>query len=350
MKFSMINWRNLKISDKQKQVVIFLYWYRALTNEHLRKLIFGHLRSDSNGQKANISRYTAGLRNMKLIESFSCYPYSKEHIHCLTSKGVEFVKEHVIIDSDNQLSGFDGKHFGDFSASILKPGLKNLEHTMMFLEFAIKYRGYIRHNLYAVKDYFYLGKTPDNKFYEKPGKVRPDGEFFLPKLEGSLCIEIDTGSERFEQLVAKFENYRKYFDYCISIDIKRPWIGMAFICKESNIDLKKDQRLQTIIKAVCEGLQYYAWNFNVGIFNRGGESNKVGVANLLKKQPELLKDINVLIPSKTNPVLEKKKKDDEMRILEVAEAERISREEQLRVANMHKQQRLEYQKREEKKS
>lgn len=340
----MINWRNNKISNKQKQVTILLYRYRALTNEHLRRLIFGHLGSDSNGQKANISRYTAGLRNMKLIESFSCYPYSKEYIHCLTTKGVEFVKEQVIIDSDNPLVGFDGIHFGDFSTTILKPGLKNLEHTMMLLDFAFKINADVRHNLYAVKNYFYLDRITDNQFYQKAGKVRPDGEI-LTKKNGLLgCIEIDTGSERFEQLVAKFNNYRRYFDYCVKNDIKIEWEAMMFVCKESNIEIKKDLRFKTIIKAVCEGLQYYVWSFDVLIFNRGGKSNIVSVSSILSNQPELLNDMEVILPSKVNPVFEKKKKDEEIRVHEVAKKERIRREEQLIVEKQIKQQKFEYQK------
>lgn len=343
----MIYWRNNKISDKQQQVAILLYSYRGLTNEHLRRLIFGHLSSDNNGQKANISRYTAALRKIKLIESFSCYPFTKELIHCLTSKGIEFVKEQVIIDPENEKAGFDGKHFGDFSATLLKPGIKNLEHTMMFLEFAIKYKSrQIRHNLYAVREYHYIDKTSDHRFYEKLAKVRPDGEMIGKKGE-LLCIEIDTGSERYEQLLLKFENYKRYFDFCITNDFNIAWDGMAFVCKESSIDMMRDQRLHTIIRAACEGLQYYVWDFNVQIINRGGKGKALNMSLLLKHYPEILDSMSIPLPQKINHVLEKKKEDEENKKREEAEAESIRINEQLRVENMLKQQQLEFQKREE---
>lgn len=311
----MILWRKKRISDKQHQSLILIYEHRGLTNEHLRILLFGHLDSDPVGQKANVSRYSAGLRKMKMIESNTCYPYSKELIHCLTLKGIEYVKEKVVIDPGHEDAGFDHIHYGDFDASMLKPGLKNLEHTMMYLDFVIKHKDklMIRHNLYSVQEYKYLNSTSNvssinTSAIMKKGKVRPDGE--IKERHSLFALEIDTGSERYPQLVSKFDNYKRYLDYCVENDQKTAWKGVLFVCKESKLQIEKDQRIHTILRAASEGLKHYCWTFVVQIYR--GHSFTLG--QLLKEKQELLSELNIPAPSKENPVLvEKQRREEEER-------------------------------------
>lgn len=142
----MIYWNQIPISNKENEVLIYLYNFLVLTNEHLRSLIFGHLKSNQKGQRANISRYTSSLRKKKFVNCKSIYPFSRELVFYLTAKGVEFVKSQIRIDQNNKMIGF-GEIFGDFDAKTLKPPLKNIEHTMMFLDFAVKHKRNVRHNL-----------------------------------------------------------------------------------------------------------------------------------------------------------------------------------------------------------
>src|SRR5690606_2750983 len=170
----MIYWRNNRISDKQEQILIYIYKYRALTNEHLRKLIFGHLESNPDGQKANISRYISGLRKMKMIGSESTYPVSKELIHYLTKKGVDFVKERILLGAqEDMFLGFNEEPHGDFDVAMLKPALRNKAHTMMHLNFIIEYRNIlnVRHNLYAVQDFVYYQELSEYSGTYKEGKI-----------------------------------------------------------------------------------------------------------------------------------------------------------------------------------
>lgn len=340
----MIFWRNCRISEKQLQALIFLYKYRGLTNEHLRILIFGHLDSTPEGQKANISRYVAGLRKMKLIESQSCYPYSKELIHYLTNKGVEFVKTQIAIDPEGyEMAGFNDEPYGNFEATLLKPPLKNKEHTMMFLDFSIQHRKHIniRHNLYAVQEFHFYQSVSNTTGIYKPGKIRPDGEILLDK--GYLfSLEIDTGTERYEQLVAKFNNYRKYLDYCIENDLAAAWVGMLFVCKESNLPIEKDVRVHTIIRAACEGLKYHCWNFYLQIF-RG---DHIKLNTLLVEDEMFFKRLGIPIPSKTNPIkVEKQKKAERLKREE--EQKRRKEENQKRVQQRAQQERLEQQRKQQ---
>src|SRR5690606_15626147 len=157
--------------------------------------------------------------------------------------------------------------YGDFDAAMLKPGLRNKAHTLMHLNFVIKHRERlnVRHNLYAVQEFTYCERISDYIGYDKNGKVRPDGE--IKSSNGYIfSLEIDTGSDRYQKLVAKFENYRRYLDYCIENDVQQAWVGILFVCKNSKLPIEKDIRVQTIIRAAIEGLQYHCWTFTLQIY------------------------------------------------------------------------------------
>lgn len=334
----MIYWRNNHISDKQEQILIYIYKYRALTNEYLRKLIFGHLKSNPDGQKANISRYVSGLRKMKMIGSESCYPVSKELIHYLTKKGVDFVKEHVCIGVEGDLfAGFDGEPYGDFDAAILKPGLRNKVHIKMHLDFVIKCRNIlnVRHNLYAVQDFVYYQEQSGSGTY-KAGKIRPDGEIRVNS--GHLfSLEIDTGSERYEQLVAKFLNYRRYLDYCAEHNQKEAWAGILFVCKDSELPIEKDIRVQTVIRAAIEGLQYHCWTFTLQIYR----SQNIVLKKMMEKNKKFFEELSIAVPSKVNPA----KVEMQRREREEIERERKREIAQLQVQQQIARERQEYEQR-----
>ncbi|MDQ0230945.1 replication-relaxation family protein [Metabacillus malikii] len=289
----MIYWKKIGISKQELEVSIRIYENRGATIEHIRKLNFSHLTSDPKGQRDNISKITSSLTKKKLIRSESCYPYSREKIFYLASKGVEFVKEHIVIDPNNEMAGY-GEYHGDFDARILKPPLKNIEHTMMFLDFAVKHPRNVRHNLYAVQEYEFLSNDQHSSIL-KQGKVRPDGEF-LSKEKTKFAIEIDTGTERKGSLVSKFENYRRFFDYCKEKNKPLPWGGILFVCKVSNLTVENDQRIQTIFKAAAEGLKGYCWSVPVRILHRGGENVTTDFKSLLSNRIELVQKLNIPIP------------------------------------------------------
>ncbi|MGO4889940.1 replication-relaxation family protein [Anaerobacillus sp. MEB173] len=292
----MILWRGIRISKKESEILEILYDFRCSTNELLRILIFGHLKSKPKGQKDNISRYTSSLRKKKLIQSESCYPYSRELIFYLTAKGVEFVKEHLNIDPNNKMAGFGREYYGEFDAKTLKPPLKNIEHTMMFLKFVAKNPNQIRHNLYAVKEYEYLRQDAYHSTIEK-GKVRPDGEY-LSENNRIYSIEIDTGSERTEALISKFNNYRRLFDEYRTKNKPLPWAGILFVCKPSTLTIENDRRIKSIFEAASKGLQSYCWLIPVIIINR--TENKVNLKNLLLQQSDIITKLGITIPEKNN--------------------------------------------------
>ncbi|WP_156289544.1 replication-relaxation family protein [Oceanobacillus salinisoli] len=272
-------WRNLNITDIEHRMLKNIYNLRGATNNHLRQIECGHLTSEKDGQLSNISRATVSLRKMKLIKTVSCYPVSKEFLHYLTDKGVQYIHDHLTIDSSNPKAGFDNIH-GSFTPSLLKPTLGHLEHHMMYVDFAIAYEQsdnmFIRHSLYCVKEFKYVHNISQERAVHKKGKLKPDGELQINKI--LAAVEIDTGSSRKHVLVDKFKRYRTFFDYCRKNNRSIPYAAIFFVTKrQDKIPLEKDERWQTIVQAAVEGLSNYCWEIQIiGV-------NKEKVIDILKE-------------------------------------------------------------------
>ncbi|WP_057776663.1 replication-relaxation family protein [Cytobacillus dafuensis] len=303
-------WSNIKIHNMQHRILILIYRYRGLTNEHLRRILYSHLKSDIPGQKANISKFVSMLKKAKLIESSSCYPYSRELIHNLTKKGVEYVKENVIIDPKNSMAGFNDEICGDFDAKLLSPSTGYIEHTMLFLDFVTRNKQFpVRNNYYAVQNYTFNQQISSSSTIKKTASIKPDGEIMIGEKVWSL--EVDTGHERFSSLLGKFTNYKKYLDYCFEENHKRAWNGIFIVTKQSELPFEKDIRLHTILRAACEGLQHYVYDFPVFIFNRKNEYSKYTLLGLLKEKTDVLRKVDISIPSKVNPLIEKRNREQQ---------------------------------------
>ncbi|MEH6949708.1 hypothetical protein V7068_22235, partial [Bacillus sp. JJ634] len=156
--------KNISITQKQKEILILLYRYRGLTNEHLRKILYHHLHSNPKGQKANVSRLTKNLRENKYIYTASCFPHSKDYIHYLTKKAVNYLRKELEININDPLTGFHNI-VGDFEATILKPSIG--KHHLMLVDFLSDYSHIkFRNNLYAAQKY-------------ETKKLRPDAEILI---------------------------------------------------------------------------------------------------------------------------------------------------------------------------
>lgn len=264
-----------KVSQKQKEILILLYRYRGLSNEHLRKLLYSYSKSDKSGQKANVSRLTKQLRENKYIQTASWYPHTKHYIHSLTKKGVDFLRQEIEINPSNPFVGFHNI-FGDFEASLLKPPIG--KHHLMLVDFISDYPNIqLRNNLYSAQKY-------ENK------KLRPDAEILFKN--NFYAVEVDTGTERYEQLLEKFQNYYNFYYYCQNNNnnIIFPWSGIFFLNKRRETDFKTDFRYHTILKAATDGFKELCWVVPI----KGIE--KISLTNLMKEHQQLLKNHNIHIP------------------------------------------------------
>lgn len=328
------------IRKKQHIILILLYMFRGVTNDQLRRRLYSHLTSKPATQLTYVSRFIAELKELKIVKSISCHPYSKEELNFLTRKGIEYIHENCRIEKEqfDKEIGFniDGP-FGNFDYDILSPPLHFIEHHLMLVDVMVDYRrfGEFRHNLHCVKKYEYVD---DRYVYRRKAKLKPDAE--LLSIKGYLlAVEIDTGTERYNKLLEKFKNYRRYFDYCIENDIEIPWRAIVFHTKRGNeqVTLEEDQRWQTILKAASEGLEYYCWRLNILGFNREP------FIKMIKEDSERLTALGINIPTKVNPILEKKKEREEnkrkeelrkQRELEDFKREKKEKDERLRIQQL----------------
>lgn len=318
---------------KQIEIMVFLYYVRGATNEQLRRYLYSHCNSKRTTQLANTSKFVSELKKNGFINSVSCHPHSKGELNFLTSKAITYLIENERImvgkPEGNEELGFaiEGTH-GEFEYSMLKPPTRYIEHHMMTVDLFLDYKkiGRFRNNLYCARTYKY---KEEKDIYERSGKLRPDSEFISNK-GAYFTIEIDTGSERYKDLVIKFENYKRYFDYCLNNDLKIPYVGIIFHTKKGSarLSIKDDKRWQTICKAAVEGFSYYCWTFHLLGFSRPS------LAKLLKEETDLLNELGIDIPPSVNPIVERKnkEKEEEKRRLEEekrrkAESERKRQEE-----------------------
>lgn len=300
-------WNGQLVRQKQRKIILLLYRYRGATNDQLRRVLYGHLASNRNGQLANVSRFVKSLKDMKLVKSASCHPYSKEELNFLTASGIEYFHENFDISGNNdlKLGFFELGTFGSFNYDILKPPTTYIEHHLMTVNMIIDYddSAFFRNNLYAVKEYKYFGNDTNERYgCEKKAKLKPDCEMFFLDKNVLIAVEVDTGTERFDKLVDKFNNYRRYFDYCIDNDIDIPYGGILFHTKKGNekLTVEEDQRWQTILKAAVEGLSYYCWQVDIIGFKR------MSFGKMLQDESERLMKLGINQPTKVNEVLQAK--------------------------------------------
>lgn len=298
------------IRKKQHVIMVLLYMLRGATNEQIRRYLYSHLNSKRETQLSYVSRFISKLKEYKLVKSISCHPLSKEEINFLSKKGVEYIHTFCRIERNgfDKSVGFsvDGP-FRSFEYDILSPPQQYLEHHLMSVDVIVDHKrfGQFRNNLYCVKKYHYI-ELNASYGYKRKAKLKPDGELLTNK-GYLLAVEVDTGTERFDKLLEKYSNYRKYFDYCIEHDLEIPWLGILFHTKKGDekLNIEDDKRWQTILKAAIEGLSHYCWKVDVFGFNR------TSLKYLLIKEPDRFKRLGFEFPSKENPIIKKKKEIEE---------------------------------------
>lgn len=168
-------------------------------------------------QKSMIHNYLKRLKQQKIVASKKLEDdVDLGSIYYLTPKGVNVAKDLLNIELGQIGYGYlfadqfasEGYHtHADLEYSIYKPPLEQTGHHLLLIDTLIKLDFLDKEDLIDYRLSMYA--TRDYSFNKGNGTLRPDAEMLI---EGSrnYFIEIDKGTEGYQQLFEKFTNYRQY--------------------------------------------------------------------------------------------------------------------------------------------
>lgn len=202
-----------KLSVRDKDILSTLFRYRGMTALQLTQKVHKSL-EPRNSQKSMIHNYLKRLKEQKIITSKKLEDYvGLGSVYYLTPNGFKLTKDLLNIEIGQKGDGYtfadeiDGYHtHADLEYSIYKPPLEQIAHHLLLIESLIKIDFLntdelidYRLSMYATREYIYKNGV---------GKLRPDAELLIG--DRNFFIEIDKGTEGYQQLYEKFINYRHY--------------------------------------------------------------------------------------------------------------------------------------------
>lgn len=254
----------VNLSERGLDIMKELFFYRGMTGKQMVTFIT----KTSNftlSQEKSVYNYLRTLKNNGLVDSYRLQDtISRGSIFYLSRKGFELIKDILNIEEGGIGNGTipvdENTIFGDMSYELHSPPLKQPAHHLMQIEFyshlIMDQETIIRHrnNLYAAKSYTYKGEK---------NRLRPDAEVSLPT--GLCCIEIDRATETHEQLVQKFETYKRYLDYCDNDNSTKrtPIKTILFVVEGKKREYGIRRRWNNVLSAFYKGMKERYWEINL---------------------------------------------------------------------------------------
>lgn len=219
---------NSKLSSRDQDIMTTIYRYRGMTALQLTQKVHNSS-NPKQSQKSSIHNYLKRLKKQKIVASKKLEDeVGVGSIYYLTPNGFQMAKDLLNIDIGQIGEGYmfaddmEGYHtHGDLDYIIYKPPLQQMGHHLLLIDSLIKL-DYLdteeqidyRLSMYATRKY--------EKGFDK---LRPDAELLLSNSR-SFFLEIDKGTEGYQQLVEKFTNYRNYLSQLKMDELP---IGILFI-------------------------------------------------------------------------------------------------------------------------
>lgn len=212
----------------EQQILTLLHEFRGMTAQQITQCISYNIQPKAT-QKSSIHNHLKRLKAKKLVLSKRINSNTRTgSVYFLSSKGFNYVKNLLNIEFGAIGLGFTSKilesSFSDLSYEVYKPPFEQLHHHLLFVDslIAIKLNEKLeaiqtRNSIYASRLYF-------QRNFQRI--LRPDAEINNMKSGNNYFIEIDTGSENYNQLLAKFENYNAYFKTLDQSDLP---LGIFFV-------------------------------------------------------------------------------------------------------------------------
>lgn len=253
----------VNLSERGLDIMKELFFYRGMTGKQLVTFIT----KTSNftlSQEKSVYNYLRTLKNNGLVESHRLQDtISRGSIFYLSRKGFDLMKDVFNIEEGGIGNGTIPIHektiFGDMPYELHSPPLKQPAHHLMQIEFyshlIMDQESVVRHrnNLYAARSFTYKGEK---------NRLRPDAEVSL--LTGLCCIEIDRATETHEQLVQKFETYKRYLDFCEDDEyVRTPIKTILFVVEGKKREYGIRRRWNNVLSAFYKGMKERYWEVNL---------------------------------------------------------------------------------------
>lgn len=253
-----------KLSNRDQDILCTLYRYRGMTAWQLAQKVHNSF-TPRNSQKSMIHNYLKRLKKKKLITSKKLEEdVGLGSLYYLTPAGFNMAKDLLNIDIGQMGEGylfadeFEGFHtHADFDYSIYKPPLEQLGHHLLLIDALIKVDFLDREDLIDYRMSMYA--TREYQWEKGTSKLRPDAEMLI-EVNKSYFIEIDKGTEGYQQLYEKFINYRNYFS---NLDVEELPTGILFITDEKRQLYGLKRRWTTVLAAYLNAMGPFSAKVNL---------------------------------------------------------------------------------------
>lgn len=206
------------LSPKEKTILIILFTYRGMRAKDLA-VFYTESYTYTLADEKSVYNYLLKMKKKGFIKATRLQGInSLGSIYYLTPVGHELAKEILNISVGQQGTGFlpvtEETVFWDVPFEYQTPPLKQTDHFLMTIEFFKQ--------LIASDEFFYhLTTYYSNLTYylnQKEYKVKPDAAVIIN--DNFYAVEMDRATESHDQLLAKFQKYKEYHDFCERVEDK----------------------------------------------------------------------------------------------------------------------------------
>lgn len=231
------------LSSAEKEALSEIYKLRCLSAEQLYTFCFYE---DYTNMNDFVNKSIIKLSNLDLIEV-----QASENIFVffLTTSGVDMVRWLLSLPTNVLSENKSVIKRGYYRAAELKVAQRFIKHQLHLNQFLLNFKAKLNSDFEGM-DYEYF----DEKHSSLYSAIRPDG--LLKFLGNHFFLEMDMGTERENQLIAKWKNYANFFSSSKYTEVNEKII-VLFIC-EGVKDV--DQRREVVLKTAFQELGRFFGN------------------------------------------------------------------------------------------
>jgi hypothetical protein len=259
------------LTHYSERIIEILMKYRGITAKQLTAMMYPSVQYSLSEEKS-VYNYLRKLKKQGLVASYKLQAnVANGSIYYLTSKGYDCAKDMLNIEEGETGTGwipfyeYESSSLGDLPYDLYLPPIKQPAHHLMLIDFFVQLnmieedaydRIHHRLNLYAAQTYEVNG----HKY-----RYRPDAEVGIGSKR--FAIEIDRATESHEQLLQKFETYKRYLDYCVESDdlvgLSEKIDGIIFVVESKRRDHGIKRRWTNILSAFLKKMAPYQHKVNL---------------------------------------------------------------------------------------